>query len=224
MSKDGNMPGSILEAQVQRLLAIVEDYRQSQSESLLEQARQDARAILRQARQEARHRLREAIQDTRRHIQEGLSAARAKQHTAMMQQRHRVDLDFLECGWGLLAEKLQARWDAPGSRWAWIVRIRADAMRTVPGRDWLIEHPDGWTEAEQARFRAELNDGSDRQVQFRCRDDLSAGLRIVTEGAVVDGSLQGLLADRPSIEALLLAKRPGEITGESRVTTEGLVE
>ena len=94
-------------------------------------------------------------------------------------------------------------------------------MRTVPGRDWLIEHPDGWTEAEQARFRDELNDGSDRQLQFRRRDDLSAGLRIVTEGAVVDGSLQGLMADRPSIEALLLAVRPGEGSGDSRMTSEG---
>lgn len=221
MSGDPSMPESILEAQVRRLLALVEDYRKRETESLLEQARQDSRAILRQARQEARQRLREAIRDTRRHVQEGLSAARARQHTAMMQQRHRADLDFLERAWRLLAEKLQARWDAPDSRQAWIARVRADAVRTVPGRDWLVEHPDGWTEAEQARFRDELNDGSDRQLQFRRRDDLSAGLRIVTEGAVVDGSLQGLMADRPSIEALLLAARPGEGSGDSRMTSEG---
>ena len=71
---------------------------------------QDARQIIRQAYRDARQRLHQDILISREHMRSELSAARAKLHTLMMQQRHQSDQHFLEQSWKLLTDKLQARW------------------------------------------------------------------------------------------------------------------
>ena len=91
MNHEPKMPGSIVDAQVQRLLEIVEEYRKQQCDSLLTQAQQDSSQIVRQAYREARIRMHQDIQDSREHMRNELSGARAKLHTLMMQQRHQAD-------------------------------------------------------------------------------------------------------------------------------------
>jgi vacuolar-type H+-ATPase subunit H len=99
MSNQPKMPSSIVDAQVQRLLEIVEEYRKQQCDGLLTQAQQDSSQIIRQAYREARSRMHQDIQDSREHMRNELSAARAKLHTLMMQQRHQADQRFLEQSW-----------------------------------------------------------------------------------------------------------------------------
>ncbi|MEJ2180894.1 MAG: hypothetical protein P8Y28_10770 [Gammaproteobacteria bacterium] len=68
MSNQPKMPSSIVDAQVQRLLEIVEEYRKQQCDGLLTQAQQDSSQIIRQAYREARSRMHQDIQDSREHM------------------------------------------------------------------------------------------------------------------------------------------------------------
>ncbi|WP_455200575.1 hypothetical protein [Kaarinaea lacus] len=206
MNNDPKMPGSIVDAQVQRLLEIVEAYRKQQCDALITQAKQDSQHIVRQAYREARVRMRQDIQDSREHMRNELSSARAKLHTLMMQQRHEADQRFLEQSWNLLAAKLQARWQQPKQRQAWVQKIVLNAGKMVPGKDWLVEHPKDWTSDEQKKLRSQVNNKFTGKLKFKNATDISAGIRIVTDGAVIDGSLQGLMANRIDIESIFLAQ------------------
>jgi len=206
MNHEPKMPGSIVDAQVQRLLEIVEEYRKQQCDSLLTQAQQDSSQIVRQAYREARIRMHQDIQDSREHMRNELSGARAKLHTLMMQQRHQADQRFLEQSWKILADKLQARWQQPKLRKAWVEKIVANAIKMVPGKDWLVEHPQDWTSNEQKQLRAQVNDKYTGQLKFIKLPEMTAGIRIKTDGATIDGSLQGLMADRTGIESIFLAQ------------------
>ena len=206
MSNGPKIPSSIVDAQVQRLLEIVEAYRKEQCDALITQAKLDSRHIIRQAYRDARIRLHQDVQNSREHMRSELSSARAKLHTMMMQQRHQADQRFLEQSWNLLAAKLQARWQQPKQRQAWVQKIVVNAIKMVPGKDWLIEHPKNWAGDEQKQLRIQVNDKYTGRLKFNCVAEITAGIRIVTDGAVIDGSLQGLMADRNGIESIFLAQ------------------
>ena len=76
----------------------------------------------------------------------------------------------------------------------------------VPGKDWLVEHPGDWTKPEQQDLLYQVNDKFTHKLAFQQASDISAGIRIVTDGATIDGSLQGLMADRIGIESIFLAQ------------------
>jgi vacuolar-type H+-ATPase subunit H len=204
------LPG-ILDAQVQRLRDIVEAYRKEQCDQLVNKAQQESREFIRQAYRTARRNLHEDVQLTRQRIHDSLTAARAKQHTLMMQQRHAAALSFLELCWNSLADALQARWQQPRLRREWIEKIVFTAIAVVPGREWLVEHPQDWATDDQQQLSELVEAGSGVRPQFRIVPGLTAGIRISTDGAVIDGSLQGVMADRTGIESLILAKCPDHL-------------
>ena len=74
MNNEPKMPSSIVDAQVQRLLEIVEAYRKEQCDALITQANLDSRHIIRQAYREARMRLHQDIQNSREHMRSELSS------------------------------------------------------------------------------------------------------------------------------------------------------
>ena len=87
--------------------------------------------------------------------------------------------------------------------------VRA-ALGSLPAGAWTLRHPPGWPPAEQQAVREEL--GRELGAEPQCRGDagIEAGLIIDSGGACLDGSLQGLLADRQRLEARLLALLAGE--------------
>jgi len=208
MNDEPQVPESIIDAQMQRLLDIVRVYQQEQSDALLCAAQQESRGVIRQAYRVARKNVHEDIQLTRQHIRDTMAAARAKQHTLMMQQRHITASSFLEQCWSLLEQSLQARWQQPEYRREWVAKILSTASAVVPAKDWLVEHPHDWTRQEQQHLADQAKTLPGIQLQFNSMPDLSAGIRICADGAIVDGSLQGLMADRTAIEALILAQLP----------------
>jgi vacuolar-type H+-ATPase subunit H len=215
MTTEPGMPDSIIDAQVRRLLDIVEGWRTEQCEALVVAAQQEAREVIRQAYRSARKNLHEDIQQTRRQIGDTLAAARAKQHTLMMQQRHRAASGFLELCWSSLAEKLQARWQQPEQRRAWVEKIAATALAVVPARQWLIEHPRDWPVEEQQALATQVEAQSGKRPELAIAPELVAGIRISTDGAIIDGSLDGLLADRNGIESGILANSPDHLIFKS---------
>ncbi|MDH5172979.1 MAG: hypothetical protein OEW92_11210 [Gammaproteobacteria bacterium] len=211
MMSEPKIPESIVDAQVQRLLDIVETWRKEQCDALADEAQQESRRVIRQAYQSARKNLHEDIQLTRRQISDTLAAARARQHTLMMQQRHKAASGFLETCWNSLADKLHARWRQPESRRQWITKIVSTATALVPATEWLIEHPQDWSSDEQQQLGRQIEARVGGQARFAAVPEITAGIRISTEGAVIDGSLQGLMADRNAIDSVTLAKCPDQL-------------
>lgn len=209
MSNEASVPGSILDAQVQRLLDIVQAYQQEQCEALLSEAQRESQGVIRQAYQLARRNMHEDLELTRRHIRDTMAAARAKQHTLMMQQSHTAASSFLEQCWQALQPSLCARWQQPDCRRQWLAKILATATAVLPAADWLIEHPTDFSAQEQQQLREQAQALADVTPDLRSTPDITAGIRISADGASVDGSLHGLLSDRTALEALLLASASG---------------
>ena len=202
-------PVSILDAQVLRLLEIVHAYQQDQCDALLKQAQQESQVIVSQAYQIARRNIHQDLQLTRQHIRDTMAAARAKQHTLMMQQSHSAASSFLEQCWQTLQPGLQARWQQPEYRRQWVAKILATATAVLPAGDWLIEHPADFSTEEQQQLLEQAQKQAGAKPDISSAPDLTAGIRISADGATVDGSLRGLLSDRTELEALLLASTSG---------------
>ena len=205
MNSEPQVPDSIIDAQVLRLLDIVQGYQHQQCDSLLKQAEKESRAIIRQAYQRARKNVHEDIQLTRQHIRDTMAAARARQHTLVMQQRHTAALSFLEQSWVALERSLLDRWQQPKCRREWVANILSTAAAVMPAGDWQVSHPEDWSTREQEDFAAQAGALPGVNLQFKTEAGLVAGIRIIADGTSVDGSLAGLLADRTAIEALVLA-------------------
>lgn len=206
MSAANDMPVSIVDAQVQRLLEIVNNYQQEQCGVLSEQAGQQSQQIIRQAYREARLRLHHDIQDSRQHMQQELSATRAKLHTMMMQQRHRADQEFLAQSWELLVAKLMQRWQKPEQRKLWVQKIFDTAIQVLPAEQWQVAHPPDWPTAEKKQFEEMVSHNAQKQLVIAPDAEMKAGIRISADGALVDGSLDGMLSDRVRIESEVLAQ------------------
>lgn len=210
-------PGSVLDAQVQTLLALVEQHRERHCARIAAEAQQQREAILRQAHHDARQRMREAIRSERLRTREKLEATAAQLQTRERQQQHKSALLMLHRGWELLGDAVLRRWKAAPQRREWMCALIKLALERLPPRPWVIEHPPGWDPEECAELRAAMEQHCGAAPQLRADGQLHAGLRICADGACLDGTLEGLLADREAIEAQLLAQlndllRSGERT------------
>jgi hypothetical protein len=197
---------SVLEAQVDTLLALLEQHRAERCAQLLAQAQERRHAVLREAYAEARLRVREAIRSERRRGASRLEATRAQLETRARQQQHRTALLLLQQGWELLGQAVLQRWTAAPQRRAWAGALLQQALQVLPRCGWTIEHPPGWDVAECDELHGAIQAHCGNAPQLRGNDQLHAGLRIHAEGACLDGTLEGLLADREAIEAQLLAQ------------------
>ncbi|MEW6648404.1 MAG: hypothetical protein AB1450_14475 [Pseudomonadota bacterium] len=197
---------SVVEAQVETLLALVEQHRAERCGELLAQAAERRQALLSAAYGEARARVREAILTERRRGQDKLDATRAQLETRARQQQHRTALLLLQHGWELLGQAVLQRWKSAPQRRQWVCGLLHQALQRLPRCSWVIEHPPGWDLAECAEMQEQLRTHCGTLPELRANDQIDAGLRICAAGACLDGTLEGLLADRSAIEAQLLAQ------------------
>ncbi|MGD8568870.1 MAG: hypothetical protein PVJ39_12325 [Gammaproteobacteria bacterium] len=216
------MPSSIVDAQVQRLLELVAEYKQQQCDSILDHARRQSGKIIRDAYRSARDRIHNDIQLTRQDMREKLSAARAKQHTVKMQQQHNADMAFLNQAWQRLADKLKQRWQNPRQREQWIQTVLSSAAKVLPDQHWQVECPGDWPDVERDRLSELANRQFGRTISFYGAADIETGIRIGAGGAWIDGTLQGLTADRMRIESEMLAQlRPRKPQSEAGDSNNG---
>lgn len=197
---------SVLEAQVETLLALVERHRIERCSELLAQAQTRCHAILTEAYGEARARVHKAILTERRRGQDKLDTTRAQLETRARQQQHRTTLLLLQHGWELLGQAVLQRWKSAPQRQQWVRELLRQAQQRLPRCRWVIEHPPGWDLAECPGMQEQLHAHCGAVPELRANDQIDAGLRICAEGACLDGTLEGLLADRGAIEAQLLAQ------------------
>jgi hypothetical protein len=195
-----------VEAQLQRLLQVVERHRDERCSELLGQARREVAQVVRQAHAEARARMHQSIQDIREDRRRRLAAAEAKLQTHRRRRREGADRWLLAAARLPLRKALHARWTLAEARRQWVESLVKRACALLVGIDWQIEHPVDWPAAERAALEERLTGQLGRVPEFIPRDDIEAGLRVCANGTCVDATLEGLLRDQTRIDSLLLAR------------------
>jgi hypothetical protein len=81
-----------------------------------------------------------------------------------------------------------------------VAHTLASARARMPQGPWRIVHAPDWPPAERQACLAEVG----ATPAFEVDPAIVAGLKIVAQGNVVDGTLAGLLADRAEFESRAL--------------------
>ncbi|MDP2007554.1 MAG: hypothetical protein Q8K45_17925 [Rubrivivax sp.] len=191
---------------LQALLALVDGERERQQAQILDGARSRAAALRLQARAEARARLRQAFGEQRLALQAHVAAAQARLATQQRLHTQQRLSTLLTLAWQQLPAALAARWALPAARAAWVARVLAMAHARLPAAGWRLVHAPGWPADEREAAAARLAATGHADARFEADAGLVAGLKVVAQGNVIDGSLPGLLADRSEVEAALLRR------------------
>lgn len=189
-----------LEQQTRALLDLVEADRAQQSAQILGDARARAAALLAQAQAEARAHMRQTFEEQRTRQREQIAAAQARLATQRRLHAQQRSAALLHLAWQQLPQELLALWQQPGSRAAWSAQVMASAQARLRAGPWRLRHPPDWPAAEQQALAADLR----AAPVFEADTAVAAGLKVLANGNAIDGTLAGLLADRPAIEAQLL--------------------
>jgi len=96
----------------------------------------------------------------------------------------------------------RSAFDQPGLEQERLVGV-LDRLRLLADGDGEGREPD-WPAAEQQALAQQLAEASGATPQFEPDARIRAGLKVAAGGNVVDGTLDGLLAERSSLEARLL--------------------
>lgn len=197
----------VVAAQLEALLDLVEDFRSRSCREIEEQARARAEETVARARQEARVRMHAAVEHERARAQETLASTRARLLTQRRHGRQALDKRLAAQAWTELRPALARRWRNADQRRAWVEALVRRADELLPGSTWRVEHPPGWDAEEMSRLDSrESASGCGRSLTFVADPEIEAGLRIRVDGTCLDGTTQGLLADRPAVEAELLGE------------------
>ena len=195
-----------LQQQTRALLDLVETDRTSRIAAILGEAQSRADALYTQARAEARTRLRQAFAEQRALRQERLAAAVARCDTQRRLQTQQHTQALLQLARQRLPGELIACWQSPVQRAAWVAHVVTAACVHVGETSWCITHPQDWPSDEQQALARQLQASGGAAPSFVANNRISAGLRIAAGGNVIDGTVQGLLADRADFEARLLRR------------------
>jgi hypothetical protein len=195
-----------LEEREAGLLKLVDSYREAECRSLLESAQQEAASLIRRTYREERARVHQRVLAERASARERIQAARAERDTRKRAGGERASARLLAAAGPRLEAALRARWQDPAGRKLWVQGVLDQARRLLPKGTWTLRHAPHWPEAEWRPLVASLKVELDNEPRLVADGALSAGLVVeAAGGAVLDGSLEGLLKDRGRLEARLLA-------------------
>ena len=187
------------------LLDLVESDRARLCDGILGEAREQARALRARAYAGACARMRDLFAEQRRRRRERIAAAEARLATARRLHEQQRIASWLRLASAELPQELQALWRRDDARAAWTRAVLAAArVRLPPGR-WHIAHAVDWPQEERDRALGEL--ATDAMPRWESDPGIAAGLRVTSAGVVLDGTLEGLLADRADVDARLLQHR-----------------
>lgn len=187
------------------MLKLVEDHELARCREIMARAQHEARQLLRAAHAEARQRMRRHAQELKQRRDRERSRAEAELATARRQHRQRGDRALLDAGWAQLRQALAARWQAPTARRRWIENLARQALARLPRGSWTVSHPAAWDRTEREALAKQLASVLGAAPAWTGDRDIAAGLRFCVGGACLDGTLDGLFADRAAVEAMLLA-------------------
>jgi len=189
-----------IEPSARALLDLIEADRAARCAQILDEARSRATALRTQAQADAVARVRQAFAEQRLRRNERIAAAQARLATQRRLHEQQRSAALLRLAWEQLPGELLALWRQADTRAAWVAQVLAAARDSMPGTNWRVLHAPDWPAAERQATLATLDPGT----QFEADPALTAGLRVVAAGNVIDGTLAGLLAERAEFEARLL--------------------
>jgi hypothetical protein len=194
-----------LQQRAAALLRVVEEYRERECRTILERAHYEAARLEAHAHAEARQRVHQAVVAERRRARDTLRAAQAEVQTERRRHRQRRDLAVLELAWPELRAALGRRWAEPTARQRWVDGLVTEALRRIPGGPWTISHPPTWPAAERDAVATSLAAASGQPPTLVVVAEIDAGLRMTCGATTLDGTSDGLLADRATVGGRLLA-------------------
>jgi F0F1-type ATP synthase membrane subunit b/b' len=197
---------SIVRTQVEALLELLEQSRNAHCREVLEQAALQAAEIRQRARKLARARVSKAVHEERQRLEHESRMVEAELNTERRRHERLRDMALIAAGRALLGEALDTRWRDADSRREWAEATLVDAASVLLGREWTLQHPVDWAQPEQEQAVAFARERCGAELQLEPTPDLETGLRVYSEGAVVDMSIPGLLANERTIEGELLAE------------------
>jgi hypothetical protein len=200
-----NAPESIVDAQVDHLLKVVDQYENEHCNAIRDRASAHAAKIIREAYVHARERTTRSIEEIRSQSLQDLKMAEANLQTKIRLARHKLDEAFLEQAWVQLRDALCKRWLDVERRNEWLNEIIQQADASLVSRSWLMECPDTLSDKECAELKSQLDTLGLDSVEMKPGKDINAGLRICAGGACIDGTVDGLLKQRARIEEMFLA-------------------
>ena len=193
-----------LERRVDALLELVEAHRARQSDAILGSARSEATAIRKRAHAEARSRMCMTFEEARDRSDARIAAAQANLQTQRRVAKQRRAQAMLAAGLSQMPTALLRRWREPEARRAWVAALAATALAVLPRTSWRLHHPSDFPRSELETFTATLSDRVGVAPQCIADPRIRGGLKIAADGNVVDGTLDGLLADHDDIGGRLL--------------------
>jgi vacuolar-type H+-ATPase subunit H len=203
----------VAEQSLDALLGLVSEHQVAECQRLISDARVQAAQITRAAHRQARSRMHDAIAEERQRAAREISAAQAHVATLRRQHRQRFTVALLDEGWALLVAELQKRWTDPTARAQWVAGLVREAHSRLPAGPQRVVHPADWPHEEQESLAQQLGGAPGHVPQFVEEGAIRAGLRLSADGACVDGTVDGLLADKSAIQGELLALLGG--TGQA---------
>ena len=187
------------------LLRLVEEYRDDECRRTIDQARAEAAELVRQTYRKERAHLHQRVVDERGRARARIQAARAERETRERNQADLANTRLLIRAWPNLRAALLQRWSVAETRRQWVSHYLDYGVEVLPKGRWVIRHAPEWGETERSGPAATLQRAVGHRPAFHADRDIEAGLIAECAGAVLDASLDGLLADRTRLEARLLA-------------------
>ena len=183
------------------LLATIDEFRHTRCDECVAAARTEARRLRREAHAAARNKVRAVLAEERVRLEAEVASREARLQTERRLAAQRGVSALLGEAWPLLRAALTKAWATPGLRRAWASRQIATASALLPRQRWRIRHAPGLGEEERKSLAQASGVSS---VEWVEDSTLSAGFAIETDHNVLDATFEGLLADRPALEARLL--------------------
>jgi hypothetical protein len=202
-----------VEERERELLGVIEAYVADECERLTAAAREEATRLVQQAHREARRRVRRVVSEDRARSTAELQAAESELATLKRMREQRAALTLLEAGWKGLRPALEQRWTEPAARAAWMRAVVAQARTHLPHGTWTATHPPRLAPSDQETLRQLLLEASEHEPQVSPEPSLRAGLVLRSGHAVLDGSVDGLLANREWVESRLLGLMERRVSG-----------
>ena len=193
----------ILSTQAEAMLTELRRHGLTQVNELIDTAQERAQETIREAHRSARRAMHEAVEAERKRLERGGLMARAAQQTRLRLHREAKAKLLLHQGWQKIPEVLKRQWEDAPSRRQWCEAFMQQALKFFGSVRLIVEHSASMTEQEKRDLHAVATSrGAD--VTFNAADDRSSGLIVSFKGASLDGTIDGLLADRRYVEARLL--------------------
>jgi len=195
----------VLDLQVQSLLDALRMQREVRCREIESAAGRRCRQLLADSRRKLRARLHEAVAEERRRRDAELLQALHRLETEAKRRVQRQYRDLLHDAWPELVGELQRRWSTAAERRAWCEMAIDEARDRLAAERWQLQIPASWRDADTRWLRRAFRARGLPVPALQTDAAIGAGLRIRLGSAVLDATLEGLLARRAAVESRLLA-------------------